>query len=79
MKIVQYDGVWVEYDDVDELPRVYELICSTCGHKLSYHGFWVSWSTNRVYPSQCTQRCGCDKFQYIKKEYLDGEEHEFYE
>lgn len=78
MKIVQYDGVWIEYDDVDELSKIYELLCSKCGHKLSYHGFWVSWSTNRVFPSQCTQRCGCDKFQYIKKEY-QGSEHEFYE
>jgi hypothetical protein len=79
MKIIQYDGVWVEYDDVDELPKIFELICSTCHHKLSFHGFWVSWATNRVFISQCTRRCGCEKFQYMNRKYLQESEHEFYE
>jgi len=78
MKIIQYDGVWIEYDDVDELPKIYELICATCGHKLSYHGFVVSWTTEKVFPSQCTQRCNCNKFKYMKDEYAQGE-HIFYE
>ncbi len=67
MKIHQYDGVWIEYDSTDELPKIYELKC-ICGHKLSYHGFVVSWSTNNVFPSQCTA-CDCEKFTYLRKEY----------
>ena len=78
-KVKEFHPDWVEYDDVDELPKIFELICSTCGHKLSFHGFWVSWATNKVFPSQCTQRCGCEKFQYMKGKYLQDSEHEFYE
>lgn len=74
MRIVQYDGTWIEYDSTDELPEIYELKC-TCGHKLSYHAFTVSWGTKTVFPSQCTHcdftdngtKFGCEKFRY----YLD--------
>lgn len=72
MKIHQYDGTWITYDSEDELPEIYDLMC-TCGHKLSHHAFVVFWSTNNVFPSQCTMcpieggKFGCEKFRY----YLD--------
>jgi hypothetical protein len=54
MKIVaERDGTWIELDDIEELSKCYDIMC-TCGHPLKYHGFWMSWASNTLFTSQCT-------------------------